>query len=369
MKLGFSAVLFFVSFLSGAQETDSLIKEYQSYPNDTAKVALLLNKGFAFRNTDLVSAGKFAQACYETAVQVKDHKYLAKALNFRGTLKAQTGFYREAAIDFERVLLLMIQTKDSINQIPALNNLGNVYTELKENEKAIACFERSLQLANNTGNDYWVKGNLLGIAGLQFKTGFYIQAEGNYETLLDRCDLKSDQEIISICELNLGMCKFYTGDILAAEMYELQALDEMQMMEDTLGACDVNTKLAEIYLAKNDLQQCFTFSQKALAIAQQNNYNEGLLNAWKVLSSYYKKTENTEEAYSYLYKHDSALLVNNGHADITLASIWSKNETDNIMQAEASFYSFKNILQLIIIGSLILLVVVVFKRSGDGQKA
>jgi tetratricopeptide (TPR) repeat protein len=369
MKLRFAGILFFLSFLCTAQDVDSLIEQYQTYSDDTTKIALLFNKGFAFRNTDLVSAGKFAQACYETAVQVKDHKYLAKALNFRGTLKAQTGFYKEAAVDLERVLLLLIQTKDTLNQVPVLNNLGNVYTELKEDAKALACFERSLQLANSADNDYWVKGNLLGIATLQFKTGYYIQAEGNYKTLLDRCDLKTDQEIISICELNLGMCYLHIGDTLAAEAYELQALDEMQMMEDTLGACDVYAKLAEIYFVKNDLQQCFTFSQKALAIAQQNNYNEGLLSVWKVLSSYYNKTGNNEEAYFYLNKHDSALSANNDHANITLAAIWNKNETDMILTEASFYYSFKNIMQLIIIVSLFLLIIVVFKKFGDEQKA
>src|ERR1700757_4770725 len=99
MRFRFSGILFFLSFMCSAQDADSLIEQYQSYPNDTTKVSLLLSKGFAFRNTDLVSAGKFAQACYETAVGVKDHKYLAKSLTFRGILRAQTGFYKEAAID------------------------------------------------------------------------------------------------------------------------------------------------------------------------------------------------------------------------------------------------------------------------------
>jgi tetratricopeptide (TPR) repeat protein len=367
MKLKFIIPLSLLPFLIWAQETDSLLAQYQSYPNDTSKVTLLYNKGYALRNIDLISAGKFSQACCETAVLCKSHKYLAKALNFRGILKAQTGFNKEAAIDLERSLLLSIQTKDTLGELSALNNLGNVYEEIDETEKAFACYKSSLSLANKSENDFWVKGNLLGIAALELKLKMYAQAEGNFETILGMCDFKGEQEIISICDLNLGLCKYYQGDFLAAEACQLQALDEMQMMEDDLGECDACANLAEIYFAKKDLAACFSSLQKSLAIAEKNKYGEGLLKTWKVLSDYYKEINKSEEALVYLAKHDSVLVANRNTVDLRLNTIWNKNDAGN-KKTEAIFYSLRTIFQVLIIGLLIIVVLFVFKNKTHEQK-
>ncbi|MGZ3904051.1 MAG: tetratricopeptide repeat protein, partial [Bacteroidia bacterium] len=192
------------SCISFAQEADSLLKEFSTYPDDTSKVSLLFKKGFAYRNNDLASAIKFSEACCKTAEIVKDHQYIAKALNFRATLKAKTGFYKEAAVDFERALLLRIQTRDTLSQAITMNNLGNVYTELNDAEKAEAYFKGGLRLASQIEDDYWVKGNLLGLATLQMKSKLFSKAEGNFSTLMQMCDLLKEQEIISICDLNMG---------------------------------------------------------------------------------------------------------------------------------------------------------------------
>jgi len=361
-----SLFLLLCSCLSFAQDADSLLKEYSTYPDDTSKAGLLYKKGMVYKDDDLNSAIKFSEACCKTALKIKDHHYLAKAYNFRATLKAKTGFYKEAAVDFERTLLLAIQTRDTLSQIITLNNLGNVYTELNDAYKADACFGNGLKLAMKIEDDYWVKGNLLGLAALQMKLKMYTQAEGNFTTLMQRCDFAGEQEIISICDLNMGLCKLYTGDTIAAEAYELQALDELQMMDDTLGECDAYSYLAEIYLAKKDLKECFSYLQKALAIAEKNNYSEGLMKTWKIFSDYYKLTGNDKESLYYLSKHDSALSANTGFMQSN-SSLWGIEQNEN-EPTEKHFIANNYFLGTILVGLLILILAIVIMPQSHEQK-
>src|SRR4051812_23772665 len=110
MRSGAFIFLLFISGLVVGQESDSLLDQYRSYPNDTSKVTLLYEKAYAFRNTDLPSAVKFAQACYRAATLSKNDHFIGKALNLQATLKSDMGMNKEAAHDFVKALQLFVQT-------------------------------------------------------------------------------------------------------------------------------------------------------------------------------------------------------------------------------------------------------------------
>jgi len=369
----FSLIFFSVLFLFG-QEPDSLLAQYQSYPNDTAKVNLLYKKGFALRNSDLSSAIKFSQACYQTALLTKNNHYIAKALNLQAVLKAQIGMHGEAASDLKKALQLRIQTCDTLSQAIILNNLGNIYSNTNDNWKALTCYENSLRLLSTIQNDSdiieidrWTYGGILGIASLQVKMKTFKLAEENFETLVHPAEENRDYEMLLECYKNIGLCKLNLGDTLAAECYELMAIDVMEISEDTLGKADCYVNLGKIYLAKKNFKESFSCLQKALVIAQRNNYNEGLLNAWRGLAEYYSGIKNFKEAYFYLAKHDSVLTQNSGVAFDNLSALWNENSTAEI-KTETSFFSVKSIFQLILIGAVILILGFFVIRKGNEQK-
>ncbi len=365
MRLKFFGLLFFTSLFLSGQEPDSLLAQYQSYPNDTAKVNLLYKKGFDLRNKDLQAAIKFSQACYQTAILAKNHFYMAKALNLQAVLKEQMGMHEQAALDFQKALQFFIQTRDTLSQTIVLNNLGNIYSNINDNEEAFNCYEKSLLLANSIEDDYWVRGAIVGIASLQIKMKIFEQAEGNFETLIHFAETALDYEMLLECYKNMGVCKLNLGDTLAAESYQLMVLDITEMMEDETGQADAYINLGEIYLTKKDFKEGFSCLQKALGIAQKNNYNEGLLKTWKNLSEYFKETKKFNEAYFYLTKHDSALMKNNSIPIDNLSVLWNENSTE--VKAETSF-SVKNIFQLLLIGAVILILGFVLIRMGNEQK-
>jgi tetratricopeptide (TPR) repeat protein len=58
----------------------------------------------------------------------------------RGAIHAQSGFLREAAEDFEKAVELSPENAD------IHYNLGLLYTDMNSFEKALAAFEKALQL-------------------------------------------------------------------------------------------------------------------------------------------------------------------------------------------------------------------------------
>lgn len=368
MRLKIFGLLFFTSLFLSGQEPDSLLAQYQSYPNDTAKVNLLYKKGFDLRNKDLQAAIKFSQACYQTAILAKNHFYMAKALNLQAVLKEQMGMHEQAALDFQKALQFFIQTRDTLSQTIVLNNLGNIYSNINDNEEAFNCYEKSLLLANSIEDDYWVRGAIVGIASLQVKMKIFKQAEENFETLIPLAEKTMDYDLLLECYKNTGVCKLNLGDTLAAESYQLMVLDITQIMDDETGQTDAYVNLGEIYLAKKDFKEGFSCLQKALVIAQRNNYKEGLLTVWKNLAAYYRETKKHDEAYLYLMKHDSAMTENRNVEKNDLSALWNENPSDEIKIEASFYYSVKNIFQLLVAGALILIFVFALKAKDNEQK-
>jgi len=351
-----------------AQESDSLLERYSSYPDDTSKVNLLYEKGFFFRNTNLPAAIKFSKACSQSAAATNNKFYLAKAFNLSGVLKSQTGLQQEALEDFKNALQLRIEIADTLSQAIILNNLGNVYSNMLENEQALICYEKSLRLARSVNNDRWVHGALFSLAELQTNLQLYKQAEGNFYTLISWAQEKNDYEILGMCYKNMSICKMKLGDLEAAEGYQMQALDIAEMKEDDIRSCDALIGLAEIFLSKKEYQSCFSNLQQAQAIAEKNKYEEGLINIWKINADYFSATEKFKEAFYYLQKHDSALAKINSVVPESFKDLWENNQKE-IAAKPANKFSLKdNLFECLLIAGLFFLLIFILLNPKHEQK-
>ncbi len=358
-------LFFFFSFSVACcfgQNSDSLLERYKSYPDDSNKVNLLYEQGFANRNTNLPAAIQFAKACYTAAVATDNKQYLAKALNLSGILKSEMGLNNEALADFKRALELRIQISDTLSQAILLNNLGNVYAALKSTKQALLCYEKSLQIAKSVHSDYWMKAALFSVAELQTNLKMYKQAEGNLYTLIGWAQTKNEYEILGMCYKNMSICKLNSGDTASAEAYLMQALDIAAMTDDDILKADALCGLGEIYLLNKKYESSLKNLQEALGISVKNKYNEGLVNTWKKLADYYKATAMFKEAYYYLAKHDSAIALVAAMSDDALTGLW-KEKKASVEESKPKPFSLKNnIFECILIAALLILVIFVLAK-------
>jgi len=358
----------FIFLCAAGFAQDSLLEQYRSYPDDTNKINLLYNKGFSYRNTNLPAAIKFAKACYAVAAKLNDHYYLAKALNLSGILKSETGLHREALLDLEKALELRIQIKDTLSQAIILNNMGNVYSSLGQNEKALEFYEKSLRTAKSVNNERWINGSLFSMAEMQTGLGMYQSAEGNLYTLISWAQNKNDHEILGLCYKNMSRCKMNRGDTLAALAYQEQVLDIAGMTEDDILEADALAGLGEIYLAQKKNDESLKKLLEALAIYGKNKYSEGLLNVWKQLEAYYREAGSYKEAYLYLAKYDSAQARVKQDSGSEMKELWlAKEPTDTV--TGTSVVSLKSNIFEYLIGALLFILLVFALLNRKNEKA
>lgn len=356
--------LLLLGSLAGSAQPDTLIGHYRSLPDDTNKLNLLYEKAYSFRNTDLPAAIQYAKLCYATAGKIGNDHYLAKALNLTGILRSETGLHKEGLADLERALELRVRTKDTLSQAIILNNIGNVYANMNEEEKALEFYEKSLRAARSVNDERWINGALFSMAELQTSMGICKSAEGNLYTLISWAQDRNDHEILGLCYKNMALCKQQKGDNEAAEAYGQQALDIATMTEDEILRADVLADLGATYLLQKKNKESLAALEEALEISLRNNYSEGSINAWKGLDSYYRETGAFKEAYKYRALYDSAIA--GSKADRSMEELW-REKTGTDAAALAPVSSRNNIFEVIILAlaGLLLLFVIIKPKNEE----
>lgn len=363
--------LFFLGSLLTAEafaQTDTLLAKYASYADDTNKVNLLYEKGFAYRNNDLPRAIQFAKACYACAEKIQDKHFLAKALNFTGILKSETGLHSAALADLQKALALRIETHDTLSQAIILNNLGNVYSELGDSAMALSCYERSLRTARSINNERWINGALYSMAELQTGLKMFPQAEGNLSTLIGWAQQKNDYEILGLCYKNMGICSMNRRDTLAAESYQQQALDVADMTDDDILKADAMTALGELYVMEKRSKEALVQLTGALAIFTRNEYREGLMRVWKTLADLYGRTDSHKLAFYYLQKHDSVLAIPRATVPDSLEKLWQVKKDDTVVLEKKNCSWKDNVFECIITVVLAALLIFVLMQRRHEQK-
>ncbi len=362
-------LLIFTSILCRGQDADSLLQQYRTYPDDTNKINLLYDKGFEIHNTNIPAAIEFAKACYVTAQKVGNPHYLAKALNFTGILRSQTGLQQEALADLKKALQLRVQTRDTFSQAIILNNIGNVYRDLSNTQEAMNCYESALKLAQIVKSDRWTLGSLFSISEMQAELKRYGQAEGNLYTLISWAQIDNDQEILGLCYKNMSDCKLGLGDTIGAEAYLGLAMDAAEMTEDDIQKADVLLATAKVELLQKKQSESDKHMNEAMRIYTRNNYSEGLVKGWKQWSELLNTTGDHKLAYLYLSKYDSAMQVSRSLAADSLANLWRSGTAEEaVVQKENSSLSRKIFECVIIVALLGMLLVVSLKKPHEQKE-
>jgi type IV pilus assembly protein PilF len=125
---------------------------------------------------------------------------------------------------------------------PAFNMLGLVHMELKEDDKAVQAFERSLRLDPNSSNT-------------QNNFGWFLCQRGRVDESIRHFLASLKDPLFASPEtayLNAGLCSRKKGDEQGAEDYFLKALKlRPQLPAALFNLADVNFKRSNLAAAKN----------------------------------------------------------------------------------------------------------------------
>ncbi len=365
---------------------DSLKKLSISTNNDSIKALYFskIGKEYWFISPD--TSLQYTNQSFELASKKNIKGLFPYCQNNFGVLKYLAGNYHEALECYFKGL--KFSKSNPIIHCILLNNIGMVYQELKDYEKAkkyyletlISKKERrdSIRFANtyNSIGIVYTSLHQSEIAKLYFDSSYYYGKK--FENPYAEADALGN------------IASYYTRkkDFINAEFYCRRALSIKQKLEDVYGVATSCSDLAAILLNQNKDKEAESFLLQGEKLALQNSYLELLVPLYQNMSDYYRKKGEYKQALFFITKtiaiKDSILT----DGKIREAAIKEKEFTFSVKQASDSLKNEAERLQtqvihekelykqrLFVYGAIILAVlmlavaIVVFRAFKEKQKS
>ena len=251
----------------------------------------------------------FGQQCYELAVKFKRMKDQAQALNSMANAYASLGDYVKCFQLFFKVIRL----DESINNIPgvaiAYNNIGSAYVEKQDYLKALPY----LQVGLKKWKVYSSTHKLIVLNERKLNALLFINIaevflythkidSANYYLQLCYPDAKKNHfpDLLDNIERDLGEVETARGNKGDALYYYRDAVAIATGIEDVEMLSITYLSTANLYHKYKQQDSSEYYAQKALETASAEKYLQDVLNAGKVLYTYYDEDGNLQQAYKYL---------------------------------------------------------------------
>jgi tetratricopeptide (TPR) repeat protein len=214
---------------------------------DRAEEALM-RSGLA---NSLIGTGRFAEALveFERSLAIRREvgappRVLSSALTNVGSVLIQLERSAEGLVYLEQALTIIEEhSLDNLAQV--LNNIGCVYDDIGQPDKAIECFERSLELAAARGDDRRIISACGNLCSSYLDRGEYDRAITYGEAAVERAIAIGQKGFQARGHLALGLVEAARGRLDAARAYLDLALEGYGDNPDEQAVGMLREKIAE----------------------------------------------------------------------------------------------------------------------------
>lgn len=320
-------------------KTDSLLNLISTASEDSNKVELLLDLGWAFYNSKPIETVKYGHQAYSLSKSVNYKKGEVSALNIIGLGYDVRGEFTEA-MTYYQLALELAETNDDLKMIPniknnmalihqtrgdygkamevfheilnqideeeqqglasvLLNNIGNIHSIQENHPKALEYYERSLAIErkldypigistalSNMGNEYQELDEMAK-AFICFKEALSISQSVN--------DKAGEAIILS----SIGELQQKKGLLDLADEYYPQALSIAKEIGDQVTEVEVLNRLASLRIEQENYSESVKFAKESLQIAREIGNKEGVKENLETLAKSHAAMRDFEAAYEY----------------------------------------------------------------------
>lgn len=280
-----------------AAAPDSLLTAILEVVNDTERVNRLYQRGFFLKNNDPALASEYALFCLSAAEKSGSLRHLAKAHSLKGVLLYRKGLLDQARKEHELALDLRIKCHDRTGMAISQTNLGNIFTDQRQYEKAESAYLQAVDIHTQNKDNYRLSLCLVNLGTLKQTQNLLAAAEGYYRLAQARAEEGNDYETRSLCLNNLAVMKAATGDYDQAMALHQDALKLRLLMEDQLGEADSYLNLCDLATRTNELTAAAAYLDKAEQLCNHLDYFDGKKEALRVKADFYKVTGDFKKAF------------------------------------------------------------------------
>jgi len=291
-------IVSFFLMLSGfgfAQNTkiDSLKRIVETGVKDTSMVVTLnaLSKE-ALNSEDLKQSLEYARKANELAKRLNYKKGIAYSLKNIGLVQYFQSDFLNVLDSWTQSLKEFESIHDTIGIANLVNNLGAIYYAQGSNVRALDYYLRSLSISEKVKDTYNTSQTLLNIGGLYAEMNNFDKALEYYNKFNDYRNQLNDPQLNVGYLMGVGEVYFEKGLYDEALNYYQEALASNQ---NITKRADNLLKLGKVLLKKNDKKKSIEYLNEAFEVAQLNNQQLQMVQAWEGLGEVYMQ-DNFEEA-------------------------------------------------------------------------
>jgi CHAT domain-containing protein/tetratricopeptide (TPR) repeat protein len=207
---------------------------------------------------------KYSKEALALAQRVQDRRLESGVETFVGGASSALGDVKEALAHYERAVVLARET--GVSEASALNNIGAIYSEASDQQKALEYFLRALPLYKPLGNQFSEAITLNNIGNAYNKLGEPQKALDYLQQAVPMFQAVGAKGPLSFTLSNIGIAYRGLGDYEKALSYFNQAQTIQQQTGNKVQEAETLDQLGVLYSQQNQLQKALEYHQQALQL-------------------------------------------------------------------------------------------------------
>jgi len=327
-----------------SQKSDSLADEILRLANEI-NTDETYSKAYHLKGLAQLSFGKFDYAfAYLDSSLVKaltagDTSLISTSLNSLGSLRTSQSDYNDALNYFIRSQQF-IKSIDTTALASNYNNIAMVHEAIGDNRKALEYFEKALRLHRQTANEKMMGGTLVNIGIIYYNLKEYDKAQTDLTEAIKIMEKLGDNLILSIACESLGNVYRALTQYSVAHIHYGKSLQLSKTLEDLYGLASVELNIGETYL----LQKLYQLSIQHLLRAEKYALTTGsksiVMNSRRLLAQAFAAIGNHERAYFY-----------QGEYQVLKDSLFNKTKNKQIQELQTKYESDKKDREIVLLNT------------------
>ncbi|MDO6768701.1 MULTISPECIES: tetratricopeptide repeat-containing sensor histidine kinase [Cellulophaga] len=256
---------------------------------DKGKANAYLNKGI---NEIIQSPNKADNFCIDSTIAIcKKIKYdslLSVAYNAKAINNLNTNNYIDAYTNYLKALKISEKLNDTIFQTVLNTNIATLFTVFKNEKESIKYFKRSLKLAKNQKNSQNLGQIKCNLGSLYLEKGDLEKAKQLTDESIEIFKKLNFDPWLSFSYTTKGKIYLKKDSLDKALMYFKLSDTILNKIDNKIGKADLFLGFSKLYLKKKWYSSSFKYAKKGLKLSQDIKYQSSEANFHKILYELYK---------------------------------------------------------------------------------